>query len=234
MVRSVLFHALWACWTLLIGLVGMPLLCSQRAIWWLCRQWAQGSLWLLKHVAGIHSEWRGHANPSPRMIYACKHQSTWETLVLWCVLPNPIFVLKRGLYLIPIFGWYLWRSGQIAIDRKGGKRTVEQINSRAAQAIAEGRPIVIFPEGTRVAVGAPTHYHRGIAYLSQHLGVPVVPMAINAGAFWSPRRRGMRAGTAIIELLPPMPACSDDIAGWLGTLETQIETASAALLPPEA
>ena len=115
------------------------------------------------------------------------------------------FILKRELMWIPFFGWYLMKAAQVPIDRKAGSQALAAMNERARAEAARGRQVLIFPEGTRRAPGAPPAYKFGVAHLYANLGVPCLPVAINTGLFW-PRRRFMRyPGTAVIEFLEPMP-----------------------------
>jgi 1-acyl-sn-glycerol-3-phosphate acyltransferase len=127
------------------------------------------------------------------------------------------------------FGWYLNKSGVIAIDRAAGTKALRAMTRGAEQAVAEGRPVVIFPEGTRAAPGARLPYHSGVAMLYGALGCPVVPIALNSGVFW--RRRGFskRAGTITLEILDPIPPGLDR-KRFMAELETRIETASDTLV----
>lgn len=230
--RTVLFFLGWTLGTLLLGVVGLPfLLGPQRWLWWFNGRWVAFSLTWLRLTCGIRSERRGV--PEGRLI-ACKHQSTWDTLMLWQTFRNPTFVLKRELYRIPIFGWYLWRSGQIAIDRRDGRSAYEQIARQAPKILAQGRTIILFPEGTRVPVGQRRPYRSGIARVSAMLGLPVVPAALNAGLFWPKHDLVKRPGTAVVEFMAPMPVAPSESAAWMATLEKTIEERSAALLTPRA
>lgn len=232
--RDLLFLLVWATITLILGILCLPALVSRRATQAVAHYWAGITLALVKKISGINSHIRGyHYISRIPAIYAAKHQSAWDTLMLWSVLRSPAFVLKRELYLIPIFGWYLWRSGQIAINRRAGTKAVASMVAQAKYYIEQGRPIVIFPEGTRKAVGAAPQYKKGIAYVSAEIVAPVVPVALNAGKCWPRSLLLKRSGSAVIEFLPAMPPAGNAKDAWLSDLEGRIETATAKLVQQE-
>jgi 1-acyl-sn-glycerol-3-phosphate acyltransferase len=122
--------------------------------------------------------------PAGPVIIACKHQSSWETLAFTRLFDDIAIVLKRELLFIPVVGWAMARAGNIAVARGDGAAALRGLVRQGTAAVAEGRSIVIFPEGTRVAPGEQRPYHVGTAALYRQLGVPVVPMALNSGLFW--------------------------------------------------
>jgi 1-acyl-sn-glycerol-3-phosphate acyltransferase len=194
------------------------------------RFWSRTVLTLLRVTVGLDYQIRGlNRIPPGGCIVAMKHQSTWDTLVLPAVLGDPAIVLKRELLLIPIYGWYAARAGSIAIDRKAGSSALRKMVAQARATVIQGRPIVIFPEGTRVAPGAHLPYQPGVAALYQALGFPVVPAALNSGLFWGRRSFLKHRGRITLEFLEPIPP------GWprqrlMPELERRIETGTAALL----
>lgn len=230
-IRQCSFLLLWVCVTLLLGVACLPALISRTASQRVSRFWARITLWLLKHCVGISSHIAGysHIYDEP-MIYAAKHQSAWDTFMLWNVLGTPAFVLKRELYLIPIFGWYLWRSGQIAINRRDGKKAISRMVQQAAHYAQKGRAIIIFPEGTRTKPFALPRFKMGVAHVSEALNLPVVPVALNAGKFWPKSLLSKQPGQAIIEFLPPMPPAGTAKEPWLMDLQSRVEAATTALL----
>lgn len=228
--RTAVFFAGWVPMTLALGVLALPALLRMAWTWRAADVWCAATLLWLRLSCGIHSECRGGESlPQHQVIYASKHQSAWDTLMLWRILNRPQFILKRELYWIPIFGWYLWRSGQIAINRADRKEAMAIITTRMQEARRSGRPLVIFPEGTRGAVGAHTTYRGGVAKISHALGWPVIPVALNAGKFWPKRPIWKTPGTAVMEFLPLLPPCGDDKEAWLADLKARIETASARL-----
>lgn len=225
--RTVFFFFGWTIITLAMGALGllfMPF--PRRAIWWFNTQWAGATLWWLRLTCGLEGRVEGTVQGP---LIASKHQSTLDTLVLWCTLRNPVFVLKRELYWIPIFGWYLWRSGQIAINRSDGRTAFEQIAQQAPALLAQGRSMIVFPEGTRVRVGDRKPMRSGVARISALLNLPVTPVALNAGLYWPKHRQTKKRGIARIKFLPPVPACTGDQTEWMARLETLILTESDAL-----
>lgn len=205
--RSLVFNIAFFCWAMLSAVIFSPLfaLSSQAS----CRAghpWAQGSLWLARLILGIRHEIRGqqYIQQQPA-IYACKHQSAWDTVIFLMLLHHPAYVLKRELLRIPLWGWYLWRMKMIAIDRSAGGAGLKDMLKQAKAAIAGGRSIVIFPEGTRMKVGQPSQYHPGVVAMYSQLKVPVVPVALNSGCFWGRNAFLKRPGKIIIEFLPPIP-----------------------------
>ena len=231
--RSLLFNALFYANLLLHMIAALPSLVLPypvaRAF---IRSYARSSLWLLRVICGTTVLWRGTENiPRGSCIVACKHQSAWETFALYAVLEDPIYILKRELMWIPLFGWYMWKAGLISVDRRAGMAALSRMTARAQRAIAGPRPrqLVIFPEGTRRAPGAEPSYKPGIVHLYARLGLPCVPAALNSGLFWPRRSLKRRPGTIIVEFLPPI-APGFGRTGFLAHLQDTIEQASARLL----
>lgn len=147
--------------------------------------WALTMLWLLRVLCGIRMEVRGAENiPAQPAILLCKHQSAWETIALQKVFPPQVWVLKRELLWLPFFGWGLAMTSPIAIKRSDGKGAVRQLLKQGKQRLDMGFCVVIFPEGTRIPYGQRGKYKIGGALLSASTGVPVVPIAHNAGKLW--------------------------------------------------
>ena len=151
----------------------------------LISNYARMMVWLVKVVCGIRYEVRGLENlPKEPCIVLCKHQSAWETLALQVIFPPQAWVLKRELLRIPFFGWALALTSPIAIDRSDGKGAMKQLLKQGKERLAQGFYVVIFPEGTRVPYGQRGKYKIGGAMLAASSGVPVVPVAHNAGRLW--------------------------------------------------
>jgi 1-acyl-sn-glycerol-3-phosphate acyltransferase len=196
------------------------------------RSYALTSLWLLRVVCGTKVEWRGVEKiPKGPCIVACKHQSSWETFSLYALLDDPVYVLKRELMWLPLFGWYMRKAGLIPIDRGAGMAALARMTARARQALAGAHPrqLVIFPEGTRRPPGAEPAYKPGIIHLYNKAGVACVPLALNSGLFW-PRRSLLRLpGTIVAEALDPIPPGLDRDT-FFTRLQDAIETATARLI----
>lgn len=147
--------------------------------------WALSVMWLLRVLCGIRMEVRGAENiPAKPAILLCKHQSAWETIALQKVFPPQVWVLKRELLWLPFFGWGLAMTSPIAIKRSDGKGAVKQLLRQGKERLEMGFCVVIFPEGTRIPYGQRGKYKIGGALLSASTGVPVVPIAHNAGKLW--------------------------------------------------
>jgi len=229
--RALAFNVAFFAWTGIAGTIGLPFLIAPRAVTMRFGQfWARIVLVLLRVIVGLDYEIRGLDRiPRSGCIIAMKHQSAWDTLILLVVLSDPAAVMKRELLLVPFYGWYAARAGSIAVDRKAGASALRRMIAAARPIVAQGRPIVIFPEGTRVALGARLPYQPGVAALYQALAVPLVPAAVNSGYFWGRRSFLKRPGRIVLEFLDPIAP------GWprrqvIAELEQRIETAAAELL----
>nr|WP_249209143.1 lysophospholipid acyltransferase family protein [Magnetospirillum sulfuroxidans] len=223
-----MFFALLQVWTLVLGTLYLPLLgASPTLVAAAARFWVRGTFVLLRLTCGLSWEVRGTV-PQGAALVAAKHQSTLETFAFFLILAEPAVILKQELLKIPFFGWYLAKTGVIAIDRAAGTKALKEMVKGSQAAIAENRPVLIFPEGHRVEVGAAPDYHTGVAMLYSGLGLDCVPVAVNTGLFWGRGRFNKQAGTAIIQFLDPIPAGMERKA-FMVELQTRIETASAAL-----
>jgi 1-acyl-sn-glycerol-3-phosphate acyltransferase len=229
-VRSLAFNLAFYAVTTIIAVGGLPTLVSRRAVIRLAQVWGRVTLWLLRVVGGVTVEFRGVENiPPGPLLVAAKHQSALETLALVTAFPDFAYILKRELLWIPLIGWYLSRSGMVAIDRSKGARAMSAMNEAAADAIRAGRQLIIFPEGTRRAPDAPPAYKLGITHLYAALGVPCLPIALNSGLHWPRRSLVRRPGTSVIEFLAPIPPGLERVR-FLDIVQDRIETASNALL----
>lgn len=229
--RSALFVLCFHVWTGCLAVLYLPLLAGPRRLMVpFARFWVGGVLGLLKAVAGLSYEVRGREHlPDGPFIVAAKHQSAFETFAFHLLLDDPAYVLKRELTWIPFFGWYLAKTGVIAIDRAAGAKALKSMVRGAEAAKAAGRPIIIFPEGTRTPPGARQPYHSGVAMLYGALGVPVVPAALNSGLFWGRRSFAKKPGVVTVQFLPVL-APGMDRKGFMAQLETRVEAATDALV----
>ncbi|NBX73062.1 MAG: 1-acyl-sn-glycerol-3-phosphate acyltransferase [Alphaproteobacteria bacterium] len=199
---------------------------------WLYRFYLGGILWGLRVFTGITHEWRGlqHIPPAP-FILASKHQSAFETFALPWLIPSLVFVVKQELLNIPVWGWFLGRTGAIGLDRGTKASALKKLLRQADARAKEQRPFCIFPQGTRTEPGAQRPYKPGVAALYAHLGWPVVPLALNSGLAWPgrgwplPHHRGQHI---VLEFLPVIPAGLDRET-MMQQLEHAIETKTKAL-----
>jgi len=227
-VRSTLFLAWFLIVTTILSLVFLPVLVLPRgATIWLARLWSRATFFGLKLFAGIDWEIRGIPPRGPVLV-AAKHMSMWDTLALYLAVDAPAIVLKRSLLYIPFYGWFLWKAAAVPIDRGAGARALRKMQNAAQEVLADDRPILIFPEGTRKKPGAPPDYKPGVAGLYTMLNVPCVPVALNSGAYWTGFRK--LPGTIVLEFLTPIPPGLKR-AAFMAQLENSIEAATNKLLP---
>lgn len=189
------------------------------------RTWSRVNLWALRHLTGVSHQIVGPENiPTGPAIVAANHQSAWETLALYAILPKPAAVLKKELLRIPVYGWWLRATGNLVIDREGGAKALRAIRKDAAARLAEGCQIIVFPEGTRTPPGETALYHPGIAGIVAASDAPCVPVAHDSGRFW--RHPGQRKSPGVITLkfLEPMAPIRDR-REFLRELKSRIEAA---------
>ena len=242
--RSLAFNLAFFAWTGLMLVAWLPGLWRPHEVTVRGQRiWAGHVVWLMRRLAGIDFEVRGQAHlPAGGCIVAAKHQSAWDTLIWHLILDDPAVVMKQELLAIPIYGAYCRKSRMIAIDRRGGARAMRAMLEAARQAVAEGRPIVIFPQGTRTAPGTPAEaapYLPGIAALYRGLGVPVVPVALNSGLYWPRRGFRRRPGRIVLEYLAPIApglargAFMAELAARIEPATTRLEAQAAARNVPD-
>jgi 1-acyl-sn-glycerol-3-phosphate acyltransferase len=233
-IRSFLFNVGWYVGSAVFAIVGSPiLLLPRRAVVAWAQFWINFCLWWLRLTCRLTHRVTGRENlPAGPVLIASKHQSTWETLAYTILFPDAAIVLKRELLFIPIVGWAMARAGNIAVARGDGASALRGLVKQARAVIADGRSIVIFPEGTRVAPGDERPYQVGVAALYRQLGVPVVPVALNSGVFWGRRKFIKWPGVIRMQILPPIaPGLSRE--AFLNTLRERIEGATKELVQAE-
>jgi len=226
--RSALFLVWFLAITTVLSLAFLPVLALPReATVWLARLWARWTFWGLKIFAGIGWEIRGTVPRGPVLV-AAKHMSMWDTLALYLALDEPAIVLKRELLRIPFYGWFLAKAAAIPIDRGAGASALRKMAEAARKVLAQARPILIFPEGTRKKPGAAPDYKPGVAGLYGQLDVNCVPVALNSGIYWTGFLK--HKGTIVLEFLEPIgPGLKR--GDFMRLLEDRIETATNRLLP---
>lgn len=158
--------------------------------------WAFFVTWWLRVICGLKHE---IVNPENILeepcVFASNHSSTWEAITTQTFLPSLAWVLKKELLKIPFFGWGLWATGPIAIDRNDRSTALDQVINQGKQKFSEGRHVLIFPEGTRTSYGVVGNYKMGAAKLARAGNVPIVPIAHNAGKYWSKDSLLIKPGT---------------------------------------
>ena len=231
LLRSIAFNALFYLNTFVFLIIALPtFFMPYRAIIAVAKSWGRVNLVLLRAVAGIKYEIRGREKiPGGPLIVAAKHQSAWETFALLPLIDNPVYILKRELQWIPIFGWLTIKGRMVPVDRGGGAQALAAMIDRARAELAENRQLIIFPEGTRRPAGADPRYKVGVAHLYAAGGVPCLPIALNSGLFWPRRSLWRFPGTVIAEILDPISPGLDKDA-FFARLQNDIETATARLV----
>lgn len=188
------------------------------------------ALFFMKIFGGIKIEYRGLENLRQKdVIYASKHESALETYCFNTVINNIVFVLKKELTYIPIFGWAQYFYGTIPVDRKAGGAAMRKMLHAAENMVKKGRPIMIFPEGTRCIPGTTKGYKAGPYLLAKQLKLPVIPVALNTGFFWAKNSFLRYSGTVVIEFMPPISAEGKSSAEFMNELEGIIEGKCAEL-----
>jgi 1-acyl-sn-glycerol-3-phosphate acyltransferase len=205
LLRSLIFALVFYSWTVLAVLLAFPIsLFGTRAIRAWCYGWVRFHRFCANHLLGISSRIEG-TPPRGAVLVPVKHQSMYETMEIVLMLDQPALVLKRELADIPLWGWVVRRYGNIPIDRTGGAAALRRMMRAAEAVIAEGRPIIIFPEGTRVPPGEMPPLQPGFAGLYRALKLPVVPVAVDSGRL-APRKAFVkREGIVTFRFGEPIP-----------------------------
>jgi 1-acyl-sn-glycerol-3-phosphate acyltransferase len=226
LVRSALFALAFYPWTVVAVLLSFPIsLLGTHAVRRWAHLWVRGYRGCARLLLGIRTRAEGRLPHGPALV-AVKHQSMLETLEIMVLLDQPAVVMKRELADIPLWGWVVQRYGVIPVDRAGGAAALRRMMRAAEAAIAEGRPIVIFPEGTRVPPGEQPPLQPGFAGLYRALKLPVVPVAVDSGRLWPRHRFVKRPGMVTMRFGPPIPPGLPR-----GEIEAEVHAAINALEP---
>jgi 1-acyl-sn-glycerol-3-phosphate acyltransferase len=195
--RSLLYAAIFYPATVLWVLAGIVAsLFGRRPTLAVVLSWVDLHHWLVEKILGIRIRVEGSIPPGPNLI-AVKHQSILETTEMVRITHLPVIVIKKELADLPLFGWLTRRYGVIRVDRSAGTKALRALVAEGQQAIATGRAVIIYPEGTRVHVGDTPKLKSGFAALYRALGLPVVPVAVNSGRLWG---RGLVHQSGIVTL----------------------------------
>jgi len=210
------------------------LLLPKKQAMWIIKFFVCSLYFYEKHIIGLDYEVRGTENlpKDGSFIVASKHQSAYETLKLFFLFNDPSIVLKKELLSIPLWGWFLAKIDPIAINRKQFKKSLNQIAEGANRMKAQGRPIIVFPQGTRVSItDTPNEkpYKIGVARAAEGANLTIIPMALNSGVFWPRKSWIKKPGTVVFEFLPPV---SEGLGMYeiLRDIESRIEDHSNKLV----
>ena len=232
--RSVLYILILAVFTppyALLMILCFPL--PHRARRYTAVPWVHTTAWLIKHLLGIDYRVLGRENiPARPTVILSKHQSAWETVVLQEVFPLSLFVWKRELkWQLPFFGWALAVIPMISIDRSAGKNALNQLIEQGRMRLAQGYPIIIFPEGTRVRIGQHRRYKIGGAQLAVATGAMALPLVHNAGEFWGRNAFFKRPGVITVSIGPAIDPQGRNAEQVNALAETWMEAEMARISP---
>ncbi len=191
--------------TPIVGIGALISLVWPPAIQITSRMWADYVWWLTHHVLGIKVVIRG-TPPQHAVIVASKHQSAFETMATLHIWDNPAVVMKAELMRLPVWGYLARRHGSIPVDRDASTRAMREMMRASEKAIAQNRPIIIFPEGTRIPYGEAPPLKPGVAGIYRLLKLPVVPVALDTGRLWPRGAFIKRPGTITISFGEEIPA----------------------------
>lgn len=207
--KSLLFVIFINCWGAIIPIVFLLpafIFKSKKIGDYGAKIWSQFSFYVLKKLCKIEYKIIGQENIlNEPCIYACKHQSMWETVVMHLILNRPVYAYKKELEKIPFYGWFLKFMSGIGVDRKGGMKSLKNVISQAKFYLNKGQSVVIFPQGTRVPVGESVKdfpYQAGITALYNSCETKIVPVALNSGLYWPKHKILKNPGVVIIQFLP--------------------------------
>ena len=220
--KSFVFNSLFYAGTgILVIVMGPVLMFPSRYARAVARCWGYMT-YLLLGMIGVSQTVSGDRHLDRQVLYAVKHQSAWETIILSWLLAAPAFVLKRELLRLPIIGWFFLKTGCIPVDRSAGMKSLREMRAAGQNLAKKGRSMLIFPQGTRVTPGKEQPYEIGVFSLYQATGLPVVPVALNSGHVW-PRNSWLKyPGTVSVEFLNPIEPGLDR-KSFMETLTRRIE-----------
>ncbi|MEW5770116.1 MAG: lysophospholipid acyltransferase family protein [Pseudomonadota bacterium] len=231
LLRSVVFLLLQILLTVPFGLLSLFLLPLPRLPRYrVITLWGRAVIFLARRVLGIRHRVIGleHVPEGPVVLLA-KHQSAWETIAFQQIFPPLSFVLKKSLLRIPFFGWGLALFSPIAIDRGAGREALRQIEAQGRERLQQGFWVLVFPEGTRVAPGETGTYQIGGPWLAVKAGVPVLPVAHNAGRCWPKNAFVKHAGEITVVVGPPIQTQGRKPGEVLAETEAWIESTMRGL-----
>lgn len=230
--RSILSGLWYYGVTVVLAILYIPLLALPRsALREGIRLWARLLIWGMRVFGGVRLEVRGleRLPKGVPVLLAAKHQSMFDIVPAFAYMPDALFVMKKELMRIPVFGWHNRKHGTIVVDRQGQAQAMRKMISEARDRFREPRQLLIFPEGTRRQPGAEPDYKPGVAGLYRDLDVPCVPVATNTGVHVSSSGIARSSGVVVYEVLEPIPAGLKR-ADFMRILQERIETASNVLM----
>ncbi|MBO6948740.1 MAG: 1-acyl-sn-glycerol-3-phosphate acyltransferase [Rhodospirillales bacterium] len=231
--RSLLFHAFFFSWLTFLLVSFWVFLPFPRSVMNVAlRIWSWTLVGAMRILGGMKVAFKGRENmPKGPVLVASKHQSIYDTFIMYLLMDEPQYVLKKELTQIPFWGWYAKKCEHIAVDRGAGAKALKEMVVKCVDRLKRGRQVIIFPEGTRTAPGVTLRYHPGVAAIYQQLpeDAVVVPVALNSGSYWGRREFMITPGTITLEFLEPIKPGMDR-KQFMQLLENRVEEATAKLL----
>jgi len=228
--RKALYAVWYYGWTAFLAILFIPAwVLPRKALMLGIGLWSRLLTWGLRVIGGVRVEIRGLGRlPEGGFLIAAKHQSMFDIVPPFAFLPGACFVLKKELLAIPVFGQHLRKARMIPVDRAAHASALRKLVAAARGRLAEGRQLLIYPEGTRHRSGAEADYKSGVAALYRELGLACIPIATNSGTYLSAAGLPERPGTVVFEILDPIPAGLKR-GEFMRVLQDQLETASDRL-----
>ncbi len=187
-------------------------------------------VWAMSAIAGIEIEVRGAERlPAGAYILAPKHASYGDGFSIYAQFDDLAFVTGDHLERFPLFKTVLRKLGAIVVDSCGGPEARRALARSAAEAHAEGRKILIYPEGHLAPVGVYFRYRTGVFHMARDFNVPVVPVASSLGVFWPQEQWTKRPGKAVLEFLEPIPPGTPR-REFMARLQAAVEERTAELV----
>ena len=229
--KSIIFYISLLIWTLFMGVICLPfLILPSKFLKYPTKIWIKVIFIFLERICNIHHKIEGVDNiPKETVLITSKHQSTFETFALYYYLKDCFFVHKKELFLIPIFGQYLFKSNMVAIDRNGGTKTMRKMLDKVKLKLQSGNSIIIFPEGTRKMPGSKPDYKTGFIGIYNHTKKKILPIAVNSGLCWPKHSWILKKGVITIQILPLINSNYDKKTVF-NKVQESIEMASNKLL----
>ncbi len=239
-IRAIVFNVGLGALTFIIGIISLlvwPLPLNARYA--VLIQWATWVMVWTRWMCGIRYEVEGAENiPEGPAIVVSNHQSSWEVIFFQYYLPPQTWVVKRELFRIPFFGWSMKSLHPIAIDRSKRVSALDQLIRQGKQHLEQGRWVIIFPEGTRSKPGQVRKFSSGAAALAKAAGVPLLPVAHNAGRYWPAKRLIKYPGTVKVKFGPviepgdrPARVINREVQDWIHRAFHELENPPSAVAP---
>ena len=232
MTKSILFYFFLYIWTIFLGIIFIPFLfLPKESLYKPAYIWIKGIFFLLKNICSITYRIEGITNipDKDEFIIASKHQSAFETLLLFSMFQKAIFIHKYELFFIPIFGLYLKKISMVSINRLGKSSALKKMLEDSKKKISKGHSLIIFPEGTRKIPGAKPAYKTGVAGIYKELECNVLPVALNSGLYWPKNSFILKPGEIVIEFLPIIKKGLNK-KDFIEQLEKTIENKTSSLI----